>query len=62
MIAHRKDLSAGIFWMNPSETWIDIVKQKPDAKVRICNEPPSTLQLTGDLVLDAKSIELWQEI
>ncbi|KAI8988495.1 glycosyl hydrolases family 31-domain-containing protein [Mycotypha africana] len=29
MIAHRKGLSAGIFWMNPSETWIDIVKKKP---------------------------------
>ncbi|ORX61571.1 hypothetical protein DM01DRAFT_1332171 [Hesseltinella vesiculosa] len=28
MTAHRKDLSAGIFWMNPSETWIDIVKTK----------------------------------
>lgn len=28
MIAHKKGLSAGIFWMNPSETWIDIVKIK----------------------------------
>ncbi|KAI7904128.1 glycosyl hydrolases family 31-domain-containing protein [Cokeromyces recurvatus] len=26
MVAHRKGLSTGIFWMNPSETWIDIVK------------------------------------
>lgn len=30
MIAHKKGLSAGIFWMNPSETWIDIVKTKSD--------------------------------
>ncbi|KAI8369142.1 glycosyl hydrolases family 31-domain-containing protein [Choanephora cucurbitarum] len=28
MIAHKKGLSAGIFWMNPSETWIDITKKK----------------------------------
>ncbi|GAA5803029.1 hypothetical protein HPULCUR_008504 [Helicostylum pulchrum] len=28
MLAHKKGLSAGIFWMNPSETWIDIVKTK----------------------------------
>ncbi|KAI8068008.1 glycosyl hydrolases family 31-domain-containing protein [Gongronella butleri] len=28
MTAHRKDMSAGIFWMNPSETWVDIVKTK----------------------------------
>ncbi|KAI9483752.1 MAG: glycosyl hydrolases family 31-domain-containing protein [Benjaminiella poitrasii] len=27
MIAHRKGLSTGIFWMNPSETWIDIIKK-----------------------------------
>jgi alpha 1,3-glucosidase len=26
MMAHRKNESVGIFWMNPSETWIDIVK------------------------------------
>ncbi|KAI8051382.1 glycosyl hydrolases family 31-domain-containing protein [Gilbertella persicaria] len=33
MIAHKKGLSAGIFWMNPSETWIDIVKHnKADDK------------------------------
>ncbi|KAI8099525.1 glycosyl hydrolases family 31-domain-containing protein [Halteromyces radiatus] len=32
MIAHRKDISAGIFWMNPSETWIDITKEKSDHK------------------------------
>lgn len=30
MIAHKKGLSAGIFWMNPSETWIDIVKTKSE--------------------------------
>jgi alpha 1,3-glucosidase len=30
MIAHKKKLSAGIFWMNPSETWIDIIKTKQD--------------------------------
>ncbi|KAG2205709.1 hypothetical protein INT47_008066 [Mucor saturninus] len=30
MIAHKKGLSAGIFWMNPSETWIDIVKTQPE--------------------------------
>ncbi|KAI9307319.1 glycosyl hydrolases family 31-domain-containing protein [Cunninghamella echinulata] len=28
MIGHRKDISAGVFWMNPSETWVDIVKSK----------------------------------
>ncbi|KAF7723698.1 hypothetical protein EC973_001739 [Apophysomyces ossiformis] len=32
MVAHRKDMSAGIFWMNPSETWIDIVKSKEEQK------------------------------
>jgi alpha-glucosidase (family GH31 glycosyl hydrolase) len=26
MMAHRKNESVGVFWMNPSETWIDIVK------------------------------------
>jgi alpha 1,3-glucosidase len=30
MVAHKKGASAGIFWMNPSETWIDIVKTKSD--------------------------------
>ncbi|KAI8874863.1 glycoside hydrolase family 31 protein, partial [Backusella circina FSU 941] len=30
MVAHKKGASAGIFWMNPSETWIDIVKTKAD--------------------------------
>ncbi|CAO3616261.1 unnamed protein product [Cunninghamella blakesleeana] len=28
MIGHRKDVTAGVFWMNPSETWVDIVKTK----------------------------------
>ncbi|CEI89646.1 Putative Alpha 1,3-glucosidase [Rhizopus microsporus] len=31
MIAHKRKMSAGIFWMNPSETWIDIVKTKEGA-------------------------------
>ncbi|RUS32487.1 glycosyl hydrolases family 31-domain-containing protein, partial [Jimgerdemannia flammicorona] len=26
MLAHRKDLSAAVFWMNAAETWIDVVK------------------------------------
>ncbi|CAO3597358.1 unnamed protein product [Absidia cylindrospora] len=30
MTAHRKDISAGVFWMNPSETWIDITKDKSE--------------------------------
>lgn len=34
MVAHRVGMSAGIFWMNPSETWIDIVKSKATAAVR----------------------------
>ncbi|KAI8336265.1 glycosyl hydrolases family 31-domain-containing protein [Chlamydoabsidia padenii] len=33
MVAHRKDISAGIFWMNPSETWVDITKDKSDQKI-----------------------------
>ncbi|KTW29775.1 hypothetical protein T552_04095 [Pneumocystis carinii B80] len=28
MYAHKKNSSASIFWMNPSDTWIDIEKQK----------------------------------
>lgn len=31
MVAHKKGLSAGVFWMNPSETWIDIVKTHEEA-------------------------------
>ncbi|KAI9266106.1 glycosyl hydrolases family 31-domain-containing protein [Sporodiniella umbellata] len=31
MVAHSKNLSAGLFWMNPSETWIDIVKSSKKA-------------------------------
>lgn len=34
MVAHSPERSAGVFWMNPSETWIDIVKTKADSKVR----------------------------
>ncbi|KAI9496884.1 glycosyl hydrolases family 31-domain-containing protein [Zychaea mexicana] len=30
MVAHRVGQSAGVFWMNPSETWIDIVKSKSE--------------------------------
>ncbi|KAI8140167.1 glycosyl hydrolases family 31-domain-containing protein [Fennellomyces sp. T-0311] len=30
MIAHRVGQSVGVFWMNPAETWIDIVKTKSD--------------------------------
>jgi alpha 1,3-glucosidase len=30
MLAHRKNESVGVFWMNPSETWIDIVKTAPE--------------------------------
>ncbi|OAD68408.1 glucosidase II catalytic ROT2/GLS2 [Phycomyces blakesleeanus NRRL 1555(-)] len=32
MVAHQKDMSAGVFFMNPAETWIDIVKTKPEQK------------------------------
>ncbi|KAG0177650.1 hypothetical protein DFQ29_004616 [Apophysomyces sp. BC1021] len=32
MVAHRKNMSAGVFWMNPSETWVDIVKTKEEKK------------------------------
>lgn len=31
MIAHKKNHSVGIFWNNPSETWIDIVKSKSNS-------------------------------
>lgn len=34
MIAHKKNFSAGLFWMNPSETWIDIVKSTDENKVK----------------------------
>ncbi|QSL64936.1 hypothetical protein MERGE_002240 [Pneumocystis wakefieldiae] len=30
MYAHKKNSSASIFWMNPSDTWIDIEKKKYD--------------------------------
>lgn len=33
MIAHRAGASCGVFWMNPSETWIDIVKKKSESRV-----------------------------
>ncbi|KAI7856514.1 glycosyl hydrolases family 31-domain-containing protein [Circinella umbellata] len=33
MVAHRVGQSAGVFWMNPSETWVDIVKSKSEEKV-----------------------------
>ncbi|KAI8095334.1 glycosyl hydrolases family 31-domain-containing protein [Thamnidium elegans] len=47
MLAHKKGLSAGIFWMNPSETWIDIVKTKssdsdPIIQKVFGNRPTST--------------------
>lgn len=29
MQAHRKDSTVGVFWLNPAELWIDIVKSKP---------------------------------
>jgi alpha 1,3-glucosidase len=32
MMAHRKNESVGVFWMNPSETWIDIVKTTEQAE------------------------------
>jgi alpha 1,3-glucosidase len=32
MLAHRKNESVGVFWMNPSETWIDIVKTSDETK------------------------------
>ncbi|KAI7861897.1 glycosyl hydrolases family 31-domain-containing protein [Spinellus fusiger] len=32
MVAHRKDMSVGVFFMNPAETWIDIVKTKEQSK------------------------------
>jgi alpha 1,3-glucosidase len=35
MVAHKKNRSVGIFWNNPSETWVDIVKSKANtAKVK----------------------------
>ncbi|KAK4514877.1 uncharacterized protein ATC70_002483 [Mucor velutinosus] len=34
MIAHKQGLSAGVFWMNPAETWIDIVKSKSEEGVK----------------------------
>ncbi|CCJ31004.1 unnamed protein product, partial [Pneumocystis jirovecii] len=30
MYAHKKNSGAAIFWMNPTDTWIDIEKQKSD--------------------------------
>ncbi|KAI8381483.1 glycosyl hydrolases family 31-domain-containing protein [Radiomyces spectabilis] len=35
MVAHRKGASAGVFWMNPSETWIDIVKSKHESHSKV---------------------------
>ncbi|KAI9311317.1 glycosyl hydrolases family 31-domain-containing protein [Dichotomocladium elegans] len=32
MVAHRVGASAGVFWMNPSETWVDIIKTKSEPK------------------------------
>lgn len=29
MQAHRKDSTVGVFWLNPTELWVDIVKSKP---------------------------------
>ncbi|KAI8997781.1 glycosyl hydrolases family 31-domain-containing protein [Pilobolus umbonatus] len=46
MIAQKKGLSAGVFWMNPSETWVDIVKTKQglikDSIQKVLNRPDST--------------------
>ncbi|CAG8577625.1 6666_t:CDS:2 [Scutellospora calospora] len=35
MMAHRKDSSAVIFWINAAETWIDITKNKEDKVLNI---------------------------
>lgn len=29
MQAHRKDSTVGVFWLNPAELWVDIVKSRP---------------------------------
>lgn len=28
MQAHREDSTVGVFWLNTSETWVDVVKSK----------------------------------
>ena len=40
MQAHRKGASAGIFWLNAAETWVDIVKSRGSSN-------PLTLGITG---------------
>lgn len=41
MLAHRKNESVGVFWMNPSETWIDIIKTTDQAEEVIISYPLS---------------------
>lgn len=31
MLAHKKDSSTGVFWLNGAETWVDVVKAKSTA-------------------------------
>lgn len=47
MIAHRAGASCGVFWMNPSETWIDIVKKKSESRVSRRNRSLSQHTLTN---------------
>ena len=43
MQAHKKDATAGVFWLNAAETWVDITKSKHETN-------PLTLGLTGGIV------------
>ncbi|KAG1472197.1 hypothetical protein G6F56_001684 [Rhizopus delemar] len=52
MIAHKKNFSAGLFWMNPSETWIDIVKSTDENKILRSSQSTKTHWISEAGVLD----------
>ncbi|RKO90353.1 glycosyl hydrolases family 31-domain-containing protein [Blyttiomyces helicus] len=41
MMAHKKGLSSGVFWLNSAEMWVDVEKSKGDEKVPDFSPRPS---------------------